>query len=179
MVIIYWWQQHPLKKICGFVFDPSVCQSTPFITKFAFRIDIELIHNPQKTMIAEITNKKSRSSHTTNNYHQTVSMWEALSFYVHCATVLTEKLCWPYFLFSNLCYFVYDLFPSITCRISMHSTLRVITSHPVSSPWLHLSSLHLFFNVIFSFSPLISCAHLKSLLSTRLSVCLAVTNTHI
>lgn len=36
----------------------------------------------------------------------------------------------------------------------MHSTLGVITSHPVSSPWLHLSSLHLF--SMWCFSPLSS-----------------------
>ena len=50
----------------------------------------------------------------------------------------------PHLLFSNLLYFVYDLFSSLASRIRMHSALGVITSHPVSSPWLHLSSLHLF-----------------------------------
>lgn len=66
-----------------------------------------------------------------------------MSFYFHCShRKAIERL--PPFLFSNSLYFVYDLFLSITCEISMHSTLRVITSHPVSSPWLHLSSLYLF-----------------------------------
>lgn len=83
----------------------------------------------------------------------------------------------PYFFFSNLPYFVYDLFLSIAWFFSMHSTLGVITSHPVSSPGLHLSSLHLF-SMWFSFFPLISCAHLKSLLSTCLCVSLFVTDSH-
>lgn len=69
----------------------------------------------------------------TNKY-QTVLFW------INFSLCYGERL----FLFWNLLYFVNDLFPSITCRISMHSPLRVITSHPVSSPWLHLSSLYLF-----------------------------------
>lgn len=44
----------------------------------------------------------------------------------------------------QMCFIPCDLFLSITYRISMHSTHWVITSHPVSSPWLQLSSLHLF-----------------------------------
>lgn len=89
-------------------------------------------------------------------------------------TVLTEK---PHIVFSNFLYFVCDLFLSIACRISMHSTLGVITSHPVSSPWLHLSSLHLFSMCFFFPFPLISCVH-PSLPSICLSVSLFVTHAH-
>lgn len=136
----------------------SYCMSKLYIftTGFAFTVgkDKEVIH---KTELL--------------SHHQQPQM---SVFYFHPVNVLW--LCYEglsHFFFSNLLYFVYDLFLSIAYRFSMRSTLGVITSHPVSSPRLHLSFLHLF-SMWFSFFPLISCVHMKSLLSTCLSVSLFV-----
>lgn len=50
---------------------------------------------------------------------------------------------------SNLLYFVGDLFLPAAHGIGMHSALGVITSHLVSSLWLHLSSIYFQCDIFF------------------------------
>lgn len=155
-----------LHKTCRSDFDLSVCQCALFATTFSLSVgkDKELIHNPQQMLIYW------GHTHAAISHHQTVSLWEPMSLYFLRATVPIEN---PHTLFSDLLYFVYDLFASIACRISMHSTLGVITSHPVSSPWLHLSSFHLF-SMWYFLSHLLLVVPIWSLLSSSLSASLSV-----
>lgn len=91
------------------------------------------------------------------------------SFAVLLSTQRSSE-CLQEFLFSNLLYFVYDLFPLIACSISMHSTPTVITSHSVSSPWLYLSSLY-FFSHLLLVVPIWVCVKYSSF-------CLLLCHTH-
>lgn len=149
-----------------------------FTTGFAFSVgkDKQLIHNPQQAMI--YWNRRT-FSHATDIHHQTVSLWGTVSFYFHCTTLLAEKL-WVFATFSLCKLALFCLWPfpfyhlqhqyAFYSRSDYFSPCQLTLTSPVIPPSI--------FNVIFSFSPLISCAHLKSLLSNRLSFSLSVGDTH-
>lgn len=104
---------------------------------------------------------------------------KTLSFCFHCATVQAGNL-WMFAAFSPLKLALFCLWPfpsycfqdqyAFYSRSDYFSPCQLTLTSPVIPPSI--------FNVIFSFSPLISCAHLKSLLSTRISVSLSVTCKH-
>ncbi len=174
-ILVQWSHPHSSQKTCRLVFDLTVCQSSLFTTGFAFGVgkDEQLIHNPQQAVIYW---NRQTFSHTTNNDQWTLSPWD--TFFTVILFSQRSCECLPPFSLLKLALFCLWPFPfyhlqhqyAFYSQSDYFSPCQLTLTSPVILPSI--------FDVIFSFSPLISCAHLKSLLTTRLSVSLSVTDAH-